>query len=81
MEKQSAKKCICIKGELFMIVPRYYEDLSVLHENTMPARAYFIPASKRMDNLVEHREESDRMQLLNGTWKFQYFNKIGRAHV
>lgn len=59
-----------------MIVPRYYEDLSVLHENTMPARAYYIPASKRMDDLVEHREESDRMQLLNGTWKFQYFNSI-----
>ena len=59
-----------------MIVPRYYEDLSVLHENTMPARAYYIPASKRMDNLVEHREESDRMQLLNGTWKFQYFTSI-----
>ena len=59
-----------------MIVPRYYENLRVLHENTMPARAYYIPASKRMDNLVEHREESDRMQLLNGTWKFQYFNSI-----
>ena len=59
-----------------MIVPRYYENLNVLHENTMPARAYYIPASKRMDNLVEHREESDRMQLLNGTWKFQYYNSI-----
>ena len=59
-----------------MIVPRYYENLSVLHENTMPARAYYIPASRRMDNLVEHREESDRMQLLNGTWKFRYFNSI-----
>ena len=59
-----------------MIVPRYYEDLSVLHENTMPARSYYIPASKRMDNLVEHRDESDRMQLLNGNWKFQYFNSI-----
>ena len=59
-----------------MIVPRYYENLSVLHENTMPARAYYIPASRRMDNLVEHREESDRMQLLNGAWKFQYFNSI-----
>lgn len=59
-----------------MIVPRYYENLSVLHENTMPARAYYIPSSKRMDNLVEHREESDRIQLLNGTWKFQYFNSI-----
>lgn len=76
MGEQSIKKCICIEGELFMIVPRYYEDLSVLHENTMPARAYYVPASKRMDNLVEHREESDRMQLLNGTWKFQYYNSI-----
>ena len=35
-----------------MIVPRYYENLNVLHENTMPARAYYIPASKRMDNLA-----------------------------
>ena len=53
-----------------MIVPRYYEDLSVLHDNTMLARAYYMPASKRMDEL------SDRMQLLNGTWKFQYFDSI-----
>ena len=29
-----------------------------------------------MDDLVEHRELSDRMQLLNGTWKFQYFDSI-----
>ena len=59
-----------------MIIPRYYEDLSVLHENTMPTRAYYIPASKRMDSLLEHREESDRMQLLNGNWKFRYFESI-----
>ena len=31
-------------GGLFMIVPRYYEDLSVLHDNTMLARAYYMPA-------------------------------------
>ena len=59
-----------------MIVPRYYEDLSVLHDNTMLARAYYMPASKRMDDVVEHRELSDRMQLLNGIWKFQYFDSI-----
>lgn len=59
-----------------MIVPRYYEDLSVLHENTLPARAYYIPASKRTDRLEEHREESDRIQFLNGTWRFQYYNSI-----
>ena len=65
-----------MEGELFMIVPRYYENLSVLHENTMPPRAYYVPASERMDDLMEYREKSDRMQLLNGTWKFQYFNSI-----
>ena len=59
-----------------MIVPRYYEDLKVLHENTMPARVYYIPASKRMDNLLENREASDRIQFLNGIWKFKYFESI-----
>ena len=59
-----------------MIVPRYYEDLNILHENTMPARAYYIPASKRMDDLVENRKGSDRIQFLNGIWKFKYFESI-----
>lgn len=59
-----------------MIVPRYYENLHVLHEGTMPARAYYIPASKRMDDPVEHREESDRIQFLNGNWKFKYYSSI-----
>lgn len=59
-----------------MIVPRHYENLQVLHENTMPNRSYYIPASKIMHTLVEHRETSDRFQLLNGKWRFQYFNSI-----
>lgn len=59
-----------------MLVPRFYEDLGRLHENTMPVRAYYIPASVRMDTLVEQREESDRFQLLNGEWKFKYYDSI-----
>ena len=59
-----------------MIVPRFYEDLNVMHDKTMPARAYYIPASVRMDDLVEHRENSDRFQMLSGEWKFQYYNSI-----
>ncbi len=59
-----------------MIVPRYYENLNVLHDKTMPARAYYVPASARMDDPVEQREESDRLQLLNGSWKFRYFASI-----
>ncbi len=59
-----------------MIVPNYFEDLQMLHENTLPDRAYYIPASRRMDNLAEHREESDRFQLLNGEWMFRYFPSV-----
>lgn len=29
-----------------------------------------------MDDLVEHREHSDRFQLLNGNWKFRYYSSI-----
>lgn len=62
-----------------MIIPRYYENLHVLHENTMPNRSYYIPASRPMFSLAEHREESDRFLLLNGQWKFRYFNSIYEA--
>ena len=59
-----------------MIVPRFYEDLNVMHDKTMPARAYYIPASVRMNDLVEYRERSDRFQLLNEEWKFRYYSSI-----
>lgn len=59
-----------------MIIPGHYENLHVLHENTMPDRCYYIPASKKMDCLVEEREKSDRIQMLNGSWKFRYYKSI-----
>lgn len=59
-----------------MIVPRHYENLHLLHENTLKDRAYYIPASKACFDLTEHRENSDRFQLLNGTWKFRYYDSI-----
>ncbi len=59
-----------------MIVPKHYEDLKVLHENTLPSRAYYIPASEYMGNLVANREDSDRIQMLCGMWKFRYFESV-----
>ena len=59
-----------------MIIPAHYEDLHTHHVGTTPNRCYFIPASARMDDLVEHRENSDRFQLLNGNWKFKYCESI-----
>lgn len=59
-----------------MIVPRHYEDLKIMHENTMPSRAYYMPASHDMGPLVEDCFSSDRVICMNGTWEFQYFNSI-----
>ena len=59
-----------------MIVPKHYEDLNIVHENTMPYRAYYIPASHDMGALVEDRFSSDRMMALNGKWQFRYFSSI-----
>ena len=35
-----------------MIIPRHYENLQLLHENTMPLRAYYVPASRRMEMAI-----------------------------
>ena len=59
-----------------MIIPAHFEDLHTHHVGTTPNRCYFIPASARMDDLVEYRENSDRFQLLNGNWKFKYCESI-----
>ncbi len=58
-----------------MIIPKHYENLAVLCENTMPNRAYYIPASEKGD-FTENRESSDRFQSLNGTWSFRYYQSI-----
>ncbi len=55
-----------------MIVPRYYEDLHILHEKTMPDRAYYIPASTFMDQLDEQREASDRFH--------SRYNALGKTY-
>jgi len=59
-----------------MIVPKYYEDLSVLHKNTMPNRAYYIPDSLEAGNLPGDRADSERFLMLSGEWKFRYFESI-----
>ena len=62
-----------------MLVPRLYEDLSVLHQNTMPVHSYFIPASTppRTLSSLPPREDSDRMQMLSGcVWNFRYYSSI-----
>ena len=59
-----------------MLIPKYFENPEILHENTMPDRAYYMPASRQMDDLAENREKSDRFMLLNGEWQFRYYDSI-----
>ncbi|MBF0696347.1 beta-galactosidase, partial [Actinomyces bowdenii] len=59
-----------------MIVPRHYEDLSVLHENTLPPRSYYLPASTAIVPGPQARDVSDRLQMLNGQWAFRYLPSI-----
>ena len=59
-----------------MIIPRHYENLHILHENTLPERNYYIPAEKAYSSPLDARDLSDRIQFLNGTWKFRYYDSI-----
>jgi len=59
-----------------MIVKKHFENPAILHENTLPDRAYYIPASSCMGDLVEDRERSDRFRSLKGTWSFRYYKSI-----
>lgn len=59
-----------------MIVPANHENPQILHQGTMPNRAYYIPAPARLDDTAEHREHSSRFQLLNGSWKFRYWESV-----
>ena len=59
-----------------MIIPEYFENLHILHVNTTPERAYYIPASKVIEDPVERREESDRFQPLSGSWLFRYYENV-----
>ena len=59
-----------------MIVPGYFEDLGVLHEHTLPPRAYYVPASAPAASAPWERETSDRFHLLNGRWAFRYLPSI-----
>ncbi len=54
----------------------YHEDMKKIHVGTMPNRAYYVPASEYMGDLVLDREASDRFQLLSGEWKFRYYPSL-----
>lgn len=59
-----------------MMFPRYDENISCLHVNALPARAYYIPCASRQAALDGDKTASERVQMLNGTWHFGYYASI-----
>ena len=53
----------------------FHEDTTKLHIGTLPDHAYFIPFAKGEDPFKE-REASQRFELLNGDWDFEYYDSI-----
>ena len=47
-----------------MIIPRHYENLKIMHENTMPYRSYYIPASSYA---ISYDLNSNLVHEINGT--------------
>ena len=56
-----------------MQLPKYYEDLQVLHVGTCPNRAYYIPYGDEQTALEGERTASDRLLMLSGDWAFRYY--------
>lgn len=48
-------------------LPNYHEDPSSLHIRCEENRSYYIPYA------LQDKDESSRVQLLNGTWDFRYY--------
>lgn len=50
-----------------------WENVSVLHRNRQPARAHYIPYANLSAAWTGQRHNSEYVTLLNGKWKFAYF--------
>ncbi len=53
----------------------YHENPEALHIGTLAPHRYFIPFGKTQ-NPFESRYDSEFMELLNGDWKFKYYDSI-----
>lgn len=64
------------KGDITVKIPLYYQDPAALHVNALPDRSYYIPFPADCDPAGKDRETSERLQLLNGNWKFNLYRNI-----
>ncbi|MCP1773395.1 beta-galactosidase [Neisseria perflava] len=58
------------------MLEKYYERPDILHVNTTPHHAYFIPSADEEQAKNGRREQSDCFIPFNGTWAFAYFDSL-----
>ncbi|OOF46782.1 beta-galactosidase [Rodentibacter trehalosifermentans] len=58
-----------------MPLPNYFQDPQILHINTTPHHAYFVPFDSVESAVKNQREFSAFFTLLNGEWDFAYFDR------
>ena len=51
-----------------------WQNQNILHQNREPARANLIPYGDEIQAIETQRGGSPYFKLLNGDWKFNYFN-------
>lgn len=54
---------------------RKYENLNILHENTLPPRSHYIPYDSLEKALCGDKTKSEYYILLNGEWDFHYYSR------
>lgn len=57
-------------------IPKYWEDLDVMHVNRLAPRAYYIPYADTNSAVQKKRGSSPYYQTLNGSWKFKYYKSV-----
>jgi len=57
-------------------IPKYWEDLEIMHVNRLASRAYYIPYADTNTAIWKKRGSSPYYQTLNGSWKFKYYKSI-----
>lgn len=63
-----------------MRVEKYYCDPKQLHVNTEANRSYYIPcANFEQASKLDARNSSEQIQLLNGEWKFSFYQSINHV--
>ena len=60
-----------------LLLNEYHEDISKLHVNMMQRRSYYFPFIDTNEAItIKDRNKQNNFFLLNGQWKFSYFNSL-----